>query len=99
MILIGNKSYQIRPGHGGQVHAVDVKPSDLASVQLADGHTYTFFYDQETRPPTLKYLYGPQPDASYSVLAVQLVDAQTSVKNDNPTALAAALNAGDVRNP
>lgn len=88
-----------RSGSGSGVVSLDVKPSELASVQLPDGQTYTFFYDQGTNPPTLKYLSGPLDDATYLCLPVSCVGASASVTNNSPSALTAALLGDNVRNP
>lgn len=80
----------------GDIATTDVKPSELATVQLPSGFTYTFFYDQGTNPATLKYLYGPSDGTTYSVRAVQVVDANTAVINSKPSALAATLQSDDI---
>jgi hypothetical protein len=90
------KAPTIRPNAGsGNVKAYSVKPSELATVQIPSGLTYVFFYDSGTNPATLKYLYGPAEDGTFSTLSLQIVGAAT-ITNSKPTALAATLNGDNV---
>ena len=69
----------------------------IASVELANGFTYTYFYDNSANSPTLSYLYGPSDDTTYNVRSVQTVGASEAVTNNDPAALTATQEGNNVR--
>ncbi|KAI1164625.1 hypothetical protein F5B18DRAFT_614710 [Nemania serpens] len=70
--------------------------SGIAAIQLEDGTTYTFFYDQGTRPATLTYLESHHNKSSYSSSSITLENERKAVTSDTVHVLAACLSDKDI---